>query len=86
MTDLELLTVGRVSTDLYAEQLGVGVERVETFRKSIGGTATNVAVRIHRPRPWKMGFRFKTAPLSLGIRKAGTVPCGKMLFINDLMI
>lgn len=48
MSDLELLTVGRVSTDLYAEQLGVGVERVETFRKSIGGTATNVAVAAAR--------------------------------------
>lgn len=48
MTDLELLTVGRVSVDLYAEQLGVPVEHVRTFRKSIGGTATNVAVATAR--------------------------------------
>lgn len=48
MTDLELLTVGRVSVDLYAEQLNVPVEQVRSFRKSIGGTATNVAVATAR--------------------------------------
>ena len=41
--ELELLAVGRISVDLYAEQIGAPVERVETFRKSIGGTTTNVA-------------------------------------------
>ncbi len=48
MTDLELLTVGRVSVDLYAEQLGVPIRQVTTFRKSVGGTATNVAVAAAR--------------------------------------
>jgi 5-dehydro-2-deoxygluconokinase len=48
MTDLELLTVGRVSVDLYAEQLGVALDDVQTFRKSVGGTATNVAVAAAR--------------------------------------
>ena len=43
-TPLELLTVGRVSVDLYAEQLNTPTRDVETYRKSIGGTATNVAV------------------------------------------
>lgn len=47
-TDLELLTVGRISVDLYAEQLNVPVEHVTTFRKSVGGTATNVAVAAAR--------------------------------------
>jgi len=45
---LELLTVGRISVDLYAEQIGVRLEEVQTFRKSIGGTATNVAVAASR--------------------------------------
>jgi 5-dehydro-2-deoxygluconokinase len=45
---LELLTVGRISVDLYAEQLGVHLHDVRTFRKSIGGTATNVAVAAAR--------------------------------------
>jgi 5-dehydro-2-deoxygluconokinase len=48
MTALELLTVGRVSVDLYAEQLGVPIRQVSTFRKSVGGTATNVAVAAAR--------------------------------------
>lgn len=45
---LELLTIGRVSVDLYAEQLGVPIRDVRTFRKSVGGTATNVAVAAAR--------------------------------------
>jgi len=48
VTDLELLTLGRVSVDLYAEQLGHPMREVTTFRKSIGGTATNVAVAAAR--------------------------------------
>jgi 5-dehydro-2-deoxygluconokinase len=46
--DIELLTVGRISVDLYAEQLNVPLEVVQSFRKSIGGTATNVAVATAR--------------------------------------
>jgi 5-dehydro-2-deoxygluconokinase len=45
---LELLTVGRVSVDLYAEQVGAPLRDVQTFRKSVGGTATNVAVAAAR--------------------------------------
>ena len=44
MSSLDLLSIGRVSVDLYAEQPGVTMSDVTTFRKSIGGTATNVAV------------------------------------------
>ncbi len=48
MTDLELLTVGRVSVDIYAQQLGVSMTEVTTFQKSLGGTSTNVAVAAAR--------------------------------------
>jgi 5-dehydro-2-deoxygluconokinase len=48
MSELDLLTVGRVSVDLYAEQIGVPLREVRTFRKSVGGTATNVAVAAAR--------------------------------------
>ena len=48
MTSLEVLTVGRICTDLYAEQLRVPLAEVQTFRKSVGGTATNVAVAAAR--------------------------------------
>ncbi len=44
----DLLAIGRVSVDLYAEQPGVSMSEVTTFRKSIGGTATNVAVATAR--------------------------------------
>lgn len=43
MSDLEVLTVGRVGVDLYPEQAGP-LKDVTTFAKSLGGTATNVAV------------------------------------------
>jgi 5-dehydro-2-deoxygluconokinase len=45
---LELITIGRISVDLYAEQLRTPLRHVRTFRKSIGGTATNVAVAAAR--------------------------------------
>jgi 5-dehydro-2-deoxygluconokinase len=45
---LEVLTVGRVGVDLYPEQSGVPLAEVRTFAKSLGGTATNVAVAASR--------------------------------------
>ncbi|WP_434452312.1 5-dehydro-2-deoxygluconokinase [Lentzea sp. E54] len=48
MTSLEVLTVGRVGVDLYPEQSGVPLAQVSTFAKSLGGTATNVAVAAAR--------------------------------------
>ena len=48
MTDLDILTLGRVSVDLYAEQVGEPMRNVTSFRKSVGGTATNVAVAAAR--------------------------------------
>lgn len=48
MTGLELLTVGRVSVDLYPQQSGVPLSGVQSFAKSIGGSPTNVAVAAAR--------------------------------------
>ncbi|WP_069163871.1 5-dehydro-2-deoxygluconokinase [Nocardia altamirensis] len=48
MTDVEALTIGRVGVDLYPQQSGVGLADVESFAKSLGGTATNVAVAAAR--------------------------------------
>ena len=48
MTGLELLTVGRVSVDLYPQQSGVPLSAVSSFSKSIGGSPTNVAVAAAR--------------------------------------
>jgi 5-dehydro-2-deoxygluconokinase len=44
----EVLTVGRVSVDLYPEQIGVPLAGVRTFRKLLGGSPTNVAVAAAR--------------------------------------
>jgi 5-dehydro-2-deoxygluconokinase len=45
---MDLLTMGRISVDLYPEQIGVGLEDVATFAKSLGGSPTNVAVAAAR--------------------------------------
>ena len=45
---LEVLTVGRIGVDLYAEDLGVPLAEVRSFAKSIGGSPTNVAVAAAR--------------------------------------
>jgi 5-dehydro-2-deoxygluconokinase len=48
LADLEVLTFGRSSVDLYPEQHNVALADVATFRKSIGGSPTNVAVAAAR--------------------------------------
>ncbi|OLF10488.1 5-dehydro-2-deoxygluconokinase [Actinophytocola xinjiangensis] len=45
---LELLTVGRVGVDLYPTRSGVPLSQADTFARSLGGTATNVAVAAAR--------------------------------------
>jgi 5-dehydro-2-deoxygluconokinase len=40
----DVITVGRVSVDLYPEQIDVPLPEVTSFTKSLGGSPTNVAV------------------------------------------
>ena len=47
-TTLELLTVGRICVDLYANEAGASFIDPQTFTKSIGGSATNVAIAAAR--------------------------------------
>ena len=42
------MTMGRISVDLYPEQIDVALEDVSTFAKSLGGSPTNVAVAAAR--------------------------------------
>ena len=44
----EVVTMGRVGVDIYPEQIGVGLDEVQTFAKFLGGSATNVAVAAAR--------------------------------------
>lgn len=46
--ELEVLTVGRVGVDLYGEELHAGFVESRRFRKSVGGSPTNVAVAAAR--------------------------------------
>lgn len=46
--DLHLITVGRVSVDLYAQEAHASFADPQTFVKSIGGSPTNVAVAAAR--------------------------------------
>lgn len=46
--EFDLITMGRVSVDVYPLQVGVGLEDVETFGKYLGGSPTNVAVAAAR--------------------------------------
>src|SRR5204862_7912334 len=48
MPSPEVITMGRVGVDLYPEQIGVTLADVRTFAKSLGGSATNVAVAAAR--------------------------------------
>jgi 5-dehydro-2-deoxygluconokinase len=44
----DVITTGRIGVDLYPQQIGVALADVQTFAKSVGGTATNVAVAAAR--------------------------------------
>ena len=41
---LDLISMGRVAVDLYAEQIGAELKDAQTFRKYLGGCAGNIAV------------------------------------------
>ena len=62
----DVITMGRVGVDLYPEQIGVALEDVRSFQKSLGGSSTNVAVAAAR-----LGAR------SAVITKVGDDPFGK---------
>ena len=44
----EVVTMGRISVDLYPEQIGVPLAEVRSFAKGLGGSPTNVAVAAAR--------------------------------------
>src|SRR5918992_6277985 len=42
--DLDVITIGRSSVDLYGQQIGGRLEDMATFAKSVGGCPTNIAI------------------------------------------
>ena len=67
MAGLDLLTVGRISIDLYCGELGAGWLQATTFSKAVGGSPTNVAIAAAR-----LGHR------SAVYTKVGDDPFGEM--------
>ncbi len=45
---VDLITVGRVTMDLLAQDIGVPFEEVSGFATSVGGSPTNVAIAAAR--------------------------------------
>lgn len=45
---MDVLSVGRVSVDLYAKEVNAGFDSHQSFTKSVGGSPTNVAVACAR--------------------------------------
>jgi len=45
---VDVLSVGRISVDLYATEPDVGFEGQQSFQKSVGGSPSNVAVAAAR--------------------------------------
>lgn len=41
---IDVICMGRVAVDLYAEQIGISLEEVQSFKKYLGGCAGNIAV------------------------------------------
>ncbi|NEE03457.1 5-dehydro-2-deoxygluconokinase [Phytoactinopolyspora halotolerans] len=66
----EVITMGRISVDVYPLQIGVGIEEVESFGKYLGGSSTNVAVAAARH-----GRRVAT------ITRTGDDPFGRFLHL-----
>ena len=69
---LDLLTVGRISVDLFSEQINTSFSQPQTFQKSIGGSPTNVAVAAA-----KLGHK------SAIVTKVGVDPLGEFV-VNKL--
>src|SRR4051812_30115619 len=42
--ELDVVTIGRASVDLYGQQIGAGLEDVASFAKSVGGCPANIAI------------------------------------------
>ncbi|MBV8147076.1 MAG: 5-dehydro-2-deoxygluconokinase [Gammaproteobacteria bacterium] len=68
MTQLDLISIGRVSVDLYGQQVGSRLEDVATFAKGVGGCPANVAIGAAR-----LGLR------SALISRVGDEPMGRFV-------
>ncbi|MFM1917156.1 MAG: hypothetical protein RJB01_671 [Actinomycetota bacterium] len=69
---LDLISVGRVSVDLYANEINASFLDPQTFSKSVGGSPTNVAVAAAR-------YGRSAAPLTgVGADSLGDYVCARL--------
>jgi pfkB family carbohydrate kinase len=47
-SELDVITIGRASVDLYGQQIGGRLEDMASFAKSVGGSPTNMAIGASR--------------------------------------
>jgi hypothetical protein len=59
----DVICVGRAAVDLYAEQLGSGLEDASTFAKYLGGSAANTCAACHARRSTLVEHGATGAPL-----------------------
>ena len=67
-TRLDVITIGRSSVDLYGQQIGVALEDVSSFAKSVGGCPANIAIGASR-----LGLR------SALLTRVGDEPMGRFI-------
>jgi 5-dehydro-2-deoxygluconokinase len=65
---LDLVAIGRVSVDLYGQQIGSPLEDIATFAKGVGGCPANIAVGTAR-----LGLR------SALLTRVGDEPMGRFV-------
>jgi len=65
---MDLITIGRVSVDLYGQQIGSRLEDVATFVKAVGGCPANIAIGAAR-----LGLK------SALISRVGSEPMGRFV-------
>ena len=73
LTELDLIAIGRVSVDLYGQQIGSRLEDVATFAKAVGGCPANVAIGTAR-----LGLK------SALITRVGDEPMGR--FVQEQLV
>ncbi|WP_246737581.1 5-dehydro-2-deoxygluconokinase [Nordella sp. HKS 07] len=73
MAELDIITIGRSSVDLYGQQIGSRLEDIGSFAKSVGGCPSNIAIGTAR-----LGLR------SGLITRVGDEPMGR--YIKEQMV
>lgn len=68
-TQLDLISIGRISLDFYANESNVGFDQIQSFSMSIGGSPTNVAI----------------AAAKLGCKSAVVTNIGRDAFTNYIL-